>query len=89
MAKIFATHDVTDVDTWLSFKAERAGAFSGMGGSQVQDHVAQDGSNSVAISAQVDDVDAVMAAMASPPPELADAMQRHGVIPPVRVYVER
>jgi hypothetical protein len=83
------THNVVDVDNWLSFKDERAGAISAMGGSQVVDHVAQDGSNAVAIAATVDDVAAVLAGLASPPPELHAAMERHGVLPPVTVYIEK
>jgi hypothetical protein len=89
MPKIVITHDVADVETWLTFKSERADAISGMGGSQVVDHVAHDGSKNVAVSAEIDDVDALVAAIASPPPELADAMQTHGVLPPLTVYVER
>jgi hypothetical protein len=55
----------------------------------VVDHVAQDGSNAVAVTVDVDDVDVVLAAVASPPPELADAMERHGVIPPLTFYVAK
>ena len=89
MPKMVITHDVADVDTWSTFKSERADAVSGMGGRHVVDHVAHDGSNRVAISAEIDDVDAMLAAVASPPPELLAAMERHGVIPPLTVYVER
>ena len=53
------------------------------------DHVALDGSNIVAISADTDDVAAMMDAISSPPPELGAAMERHGVIPPLTVYVEK
>lgn len=53
------------------------------------EHVAHDGSKTVAITANSVDVDAVIAATASPPPELVDAMQRHGVVPPVKIFVER
>jgi len=89
MTKIIITHDVTDVDSWLAFKSERAQAIGGMGGANVVDHVAQDGSNAVAISADVDDLDVVLAVIASPPPELGDAMERHGVIPPLTIYVAK
>jgi hypothetical protein len=82
------THNVVDVANWLSFKGERVGAISAMGGSEIVDHVAQDGSNSVAIAANVKDVAAVLAGLASPPPELHAAMEKHGVLPPVTVYVE-
>ena len=89
MPRMIITHNVVDVASWLSFKEERAGAISAMGGSQVVDHVAEDGSNAVAIAANVDDVAAVLAGLASPPPELHAAMERHGVLPPVTVYVEK
>ena len=89
MPRMIITHNVVDVDNWLSFKDERAGAISAMGGSQVVDHVAQDGSNAVAIAASVDDVAAMLAGLASPPPELHAAMERHGVLAPVTVYIEK
>lgn len=88
MPKLVITHGVADVDTWLGFKEERAEAIAGLGGSDVVDHVAHDGSSTVAISANVTDVEAMMAALASPPPELAAAMEKHGVLPPVSAYVE-
>ena len=88
MPKLVITHDVADVDSWLSFKSERADAIGGMGGSHVVDHVAQDGSKKVAVSAEIDDVESFLAAVAAPPPELLAAMERHGVIPPLTAYVE-
>ena len=89
MPKVIITHDVADLDTWLKGKADRAEAIATMGGSNVVDHVAQDGSNKIAISVNADDVDALMAEIAAPPPELQAKMQEHGVIPPLTVYVER
>jgi hypothetical protein len=89
MPKMIITHNVANVDNWLSFKEERAGAIDAMGGSDVVDHVAQDGSNAVAIAANVEDVAAVLAGLASPPPELHAAMERHGVLPPLTVYIEK
>lgn len=89
MSKMVITHSVVDVQNWLSFKAERADAISSMGCSQVVDYVAEDGSNAVAITANVDDVAAVLATISSPPPDLGAAMEEHGVIPPLTVYVER
>ena len=88
MPKMVITHAVADVDKWLGFKAERADAVAGLGGSDVVDHVAHDGSNMVALSADVSDVDRVLAALASPPPELGAAMEKHGVLPPLVAYVE-
>jgi hypothetical protein len=89
MPKLVITHDVADVDTWLTFKSERADAVGRLGGRNVVDHVAHDGGNTVAVTAEIDDVDAFMATVASPPPELLAAMERHGVIPPLIAYVER
>ena len=88
MAHVILTHAVEDVKRWLSFKHERAASIGAMGGTNVVDHVATDGSNNVAISMDVDDPAVVQSALASPPPELSDAMQRHGVIPPVTAHVE-
>ena len=89
MTKVILTHAVEDVERWLSFKGERADSIGAMGGSNVVDHVAADGSKNVAISMDVADVGAFQAGLASPPPELAAAMQRHGVIPPVTAHVEQ
>lgn len=66
----------------------RAEPITGLGGSDVVGHVAHDGSKLVAVSANVSDVDAVMAALGSPPPELAAAMEKHGLLPPLVAYVE-
>jgi hypothetical protein len=89
MPKVVITHDVADVDNWLKFKSERADAIIGMGGDHVVDHVAHDGSKKVAVSVEVDDVDTITSAIASPPQDLLAAMERHGVIPPFTVYVGR
>jgi hypothetical protein len=87
--KVVLTHAVQDVERWLSFKGERASSIGAMGGSNVVDHVAADGSKTVAISMDVADMGAMQAGLASPPPELAAAMQRHGVIPPVTAHIEK
>jgi hypothetical protein len=89
MPKVIITHDVADVDSWLKGKTDRVESVSAMGGSDVVDHVAQDGSNKVAVSAHTDDVDALVTKIASPPPEILARMQEHGVIPPLTIYVER
>jgi hypothetical protein len=89
MPRIVVVHDVEDVDNWSKHKAERADAIASMGATDVVDHVAQDGTKTVAITANADDVDAMLAATASPGPELMDAMQRHGVVPPLKIFVER
>jgi hypothetical protein len=85
--KVVITHNVVDVENWLKGKAERSESIAGLGGSNLVDHVGHDGTNSVAVTFEIDDVDALAATIAAPPAELADAMQRHGVIPPLAVYV--
>ena len=52
------------------------------------DYVAEDGSNNIAVTADIDDFAAAQAMMASPPPEVAAQMEEHGVIPPLTVYIE-
>ena len=84
MPKVVFTHAVVDVDRWLKGKADRAAAL----GSNVVDYVAEDGSNNIAISADVSDLAAMGAMLASPSPEVAAAMQEHGVVPPLTVYIE-
>jgi len=82
--RIVITHAVVDVERWLKGKADRAAAI----GTNVTDYVAQDGSNNIAITADVQDLDAAQAMLASPPPEVAAKMEEHGVIPPLTAYIE-
>ena len=88
MPKMVITHNVVDVGNWLQYKAERAAAVAALGGSNAMDLVAFDGSNVVAVSADVDDPAAMMAALASPPADVAATMEKHGVIPPLTAFVE-
>jgi hypothetical protein len=88
MPKIVITHAVVDVDRWLTGKAERAAVISNYA-TNVTDHVAMDGSKNIAVTADVHDLAGAQAMMASPSPEDAAAMERHGVIPPLTVYVEK
>jgi len=88
MTKIVATHSVVDVERWLAGKSERA-AVIGRYATDVTDHVAADGTNQIAITADVHDMSGLEAMLASPPTDDAAAMERHGVIPPVTVYLEK
>lgn len=88
MPKVIIAHKVQDVERWLKYKAERAALLSTFG-SHVTDHVSMDGSNYIAVAMDVHDVAALQSAVASPSPEEAAAMERHGVIPPLAVYVEK
>jgi hypothetical protein len=47
-----------------------------------------DGSNNIAISADIHDLDTAQALLASPPPEVAAQMEAHGVLPPITAYLE-
>jgi hypothetical protein len=88
MPKIVVTHAVVDIERWLNGRAERAAAIESASGSNVTDYVAQDGSNNIAVTADVQDLDDAQAMLASPPPEVASKMAEHGVIPPLTAYVE-
>jgi hypothetical protein len=88
MPKIVITHAVTDVETWLKGKAERVAMFSPFA-SNITDHVAMDGSNNVAITADVHDMAGAQTIMASPTPEQAAVAERHGVIQPVMAHIEK
>ena len=86
--KMVITHSVVDVERWLEGKAERA-ALIGSHATNVTDYVAADGSNNIAITADVHDMPGAQAMIASPSPETAAAMERHGVTPPITVYIEK
>ncbi len=88
MPRLVLTHAVVDIERWLEGKAERAAAIESGTGSNVTDYVAADGSNNIAVTADVADVDAVKAMLASPPPEVLTKMEAHGVVPPISAYIE-
>ena len=86
MPKILITHDVKDVEHWLTGNAERAASIPA---GAVTDLVAADGSNRTAVLAEVDDLDAFKKYMASPPAEDAAKAESHGVLmPTLTVYYE-
>ena len=88
MPRVVITHAVEEMDRWLAGHAERAAAIEAGTGSNVTDHVAADGSNDIAITADVADVDALTGMLASPPPDVLAKMQEHGVVQPIRVYIQ-
>lgn len=88
MPRVVITHAVVDVERWLEGKAGRAEAIESGSGSNVTDYVARDGSNNIAVTADVHDLAAMQAMLASPPPEVAAKMEEHGVIPPITAYIE-
>jgi len=87
MSRVVITHAVVDIERWLEGKAARAAAIESGSGTNVTDYVAHDGSNNIAITADVQDLDALQAMLSSPPPEVAAKMEEHGVIPPISAYV--
>ncbi len=88
MPKVVITHAVEDVDRWLQGKEERAAAIESGTGSNVTDYVSADGSNNIAVTADVADVAALQGMLASPAPEVLAAMQAHGVVPPINAYIQ-
>jgi len=88
MPKMVLTHSVVDVERWLAGKSERA-ATIGPYATDVTDHVAADGTNQIPITADIHDVQGLETMLASPPAETLAAMERHGVIPPITIYIEK
>ncbi len=88
MPRMVITHEVVDIARWLKGKDERAAAIGSVG-SNVTDHVALDGGNRIAVTADIHDMDAIQEMLDSPPPEVAAQMEAHGVVPPLTVYIEK
>jgi len=85
MPRIVATHEVEDVKHWASKGDERV-EIIGPFATDIVSYVAADGSNKVAVSANVHNMEGLMAMMQTP--EAAAAMEAHGVIQPVVFHVE-
>jgi hypothetical protein len=88
MPRIVATHAVVDLERWLAGKSERADIL-GRYGTDVTDYVAAEDATQIAITADVHDMAGLEAMLASPSAEDGATMQRHGVVPPVTIYVEK
>ena len=89
MPRVVITHAVEDIDRWLQGKEGRKAAIESGTGSNVTDYVAADGSNNIAVTADVVDLEALQGMLASPTPEVLAAMQEHGVVQPITAYVQR
>jgi S-adenosylmethionine:diacylglycerol 3-amino-3-carboxypropyl transferase len=87
MPKVVLTRAVVDMERWLKGKEEQVSDI-GAAGTNVTDYVAADGSNNVAVTVDISDMDVAQALMASPPPEIAAHAESHGVIQPVTLYME-
>ena len=88
MPRLIVTSKVVDVERWLESR-EHIAKMSKPFASDIRMFTAADGSNQVAFTAEVHDMEALQAFMASPPPDVAAADEKYGVIPPPTAYVER
>ena len=88
MPKLVITHAVEDLDRWLAGHGGRAEAIESATGSNVTDYVASEGSNNIAITADVTDAELPKGMLASPPPEVLAKMQEHGVVQPITAYIQ-
>ena len=90
MSKVIITHKVSDVNNWLSFHKERSDAIAALGGTDVVDFVAADGSADVALTTNVKFVEQFLEGLvASRSQELQTTMDRHGDVGPLTIYVEK
>ena len=89
MPKFVITHAVEDVDRWLQGKEGRRAAIESGTGTNVTDYVAADGSNNIAVTADVADVETLQGMLESPPPDVLAAMQEHGVVQPITAYIQK
>ena len=89
MTQIIVTAEVNNVEEWLKYKAEMVRAMLPVA-SDGASYVANDGSNKVASTWDVPDMEAFQAAQRSFSPELAAAAKRAGMIPSTMVvYVKK
>ena len=89
MPQIIVTAAVNDVEEWLKFKEEMVPAMSAVA-SDGASYVAMDGSNQVASTWDVPDMEAFRAVQGSFAPELAAAAERAGMIPSTMVvYIKK
>ena len=89
MSQIIVTAAVNDVAEWLKFKEDMVPAMSAVA-SDGASYVAADGSNQVASTWDVPDMEAFQAAQSSFSQELAAAAERAGMIPSTMVvYIKK
>jgi hypothetical protein len=88
MPRIVVTLQVVDIERWLKGKEERVQVI-GPYATEVTDHVAADGSKTVAISANIHDMAGAQAMLASRSPEDRALEEKHRVIRPFTLFVEK
>jgi len=80
MPTVIAHHEVKDTKHWLS-SPRREEVLGPLGASNIRTFVNQQNPQEVALLMDVADLDAMMTALASPSPELVDAMEHDTVLP--------
>ena len=85
MPRVIFVHAVSDVDHWASKHSNRVQAFSAWG-TNVVDYLSADGGNTVGVSVDVHDMDAMKTSMATT--EMAAAKAADGVLEPISMFVE-
>jgi hypothetical protein len=80
MPTIMVTHDVTDTDHWLS-SPKREEILPSLGVSNIRTFVSPQDRSKVGLVMDIEDLDALFAALENPSPELADAMKYDTVLP--------
>ena len=80
MPAVIARHEVKDTEHWLS-SPKREEVLGPLGASNIRTFVDRQNPRQAAVLMDVADLDALMEALASPPPELAEAMEYDGVLP--------
>lgn len=85
MPRVVFVHPVSDVDHWASKHSERVEAFAEWG-TNVVDYLAADDGDTVCVSVDVHDMDAMQAVLETP--EMQAKKDAHGVLEPIMMYVE-
>lgn len=80
MPTVIAHHEVKDTTHWLS-SPKREEVLGPLGASDIRTFVNQQNPQQVAVLMDVADLDAMMAALESPSPELVKAMEHDTVLP--------
>lgn len=85
MPRVIFTHAVSDVDHWASKHSNRVQAFSAWG-TNVVDYLSADVGNTVGVSVDVHDMEAMKTSMTTT--EMAAAKAADGVLDPIMMFVE-
>lgn len=84
MPKVVFTHPVKNVDHWMSLHSERVELFAEWG-SNVISYAIADGSNTVALTIDVHDMEAMEVSLGTA--EMDKAKEAHGVVEPITMFV--